>query len=100
MYREKCSGNNKIRKGLLTWDHLLDVLTYMMTISSVPITNCEDVLAQLVVDVGHQNIGVLVLLLRVAWNVTNTCCKSKLSDAIEPFEGFFQNKLFRFYRRL
>ena len=76
---------------------MLDVLTHMVTIESVAIGNCEDMHAQLVLDVGHQHIRVLVHLVRVTWNVPNTCCKSKLGDTVEPVECLFWNKLFGFH---
>jgi hypothetical protein len=79
-----------MRIVLLTWNHLLYVLAHKVTILSVAIADCEDMKAQLVLDVRHKHIGILVWLLRVAWNVANACGKSKLGDAIEPIKGFFR----------
>ena len=71
--------------GILTWNHLFDVLTYMVTINTMAVTDSEKVKPEFILEIGHQNIGVLVLLCWITWNVSDTCCKSKLRDTIKPF---------------
>lgn len=75
-------------KNKLTRQSFFDVSTNMMTIKSMPITNRKKVKAQLPKHIWNQDIGILVLFVRIAWLMPNRCCKGKFSNAIESFRSY------------
>ena len=59
----------------------------MVAVHSVAITNRKKVQAKLAKHIRNQNIGILVLLVRVSGLVAHTCSKSKFGYAVKPFCG-------------
>ena len=39
--------------GILTWNHLFDVLTYMVTINTMAVTDSEKVKPEFILEIGH-----------------------------------------------
>jgi hypothetical protein len=78
----------------LTWKLLLDVLTCEMSVSTMPVSHSEEMHPQLPHQIGHEHIRVLILLTRVARDMSDTCSESKLGDAIEPVSRCGQILLF------
>ena len=66
---------------------LLNELGDMVPVDSMTVADTEEMKAQLVDDIGHENVGVLVLLVWVAWLMAHTRSKGKLGDAVKPLCG-------------
>lgn len=71
----------------LTWQFLFHILANVVSIYAVAVAYREEVEAELVQHVGHQDVAVLVLLVWVAGLVTYRCCVGELRDAVETFTG-------------
>lgn len=61
-----------------------------MSIHAMTIADSKQVETQVVHDVGHQDVAVLVWLVRVAWLVTDARGESKLCDAVELLRGLYR----------
>ena len=77
--------------------HLFDVGRGMVPVYAMAVANGEEVEAQLVEHVRHQDVSVLVLLVRVARLMADRGCEGKLSDAVESFVRFLHSYLFCFF---
>ena len=62
---------------------LLDVSGHVVTICSVSIAHREEMQAELLEHIGHEDVRVLILLVWIAGLVTYGCGESKLGNAIE-----------------
>lgn len=69
----------------ILWHDFFHILRGVVAVDAVAITDAEEVEAKVAHHVWNQNVGVLVLLVRIARLVANARCKRKLGDAVEPF---------------
>lgn len=65
----------------------LDELRSEVAIDAVAVAHSEKVESQVTHHVWNQDVGVLVLLVRVSWLVADAGCKCELGDAVEFFVG-------------
>lgn len=73
-----------MESDVLTGELLFEVLAHVVAVDAVAVADGEEVQSQLVQHVGHQDVGVLILLVGVAGLVADGGGVGELGDAIEP----------------
>ena len=71
------------------WEALLDVCGHVVPVGSVAIAHREEVQAQLLKHVRHEDVRVLVLLVWVAWLMTHGRREGKLRNTIKSLRRSF-----------
>ena len=70
---------------ILTRELFFEVLAHVVAVHAVAIAHGEEMQSQLIQHVGHEDVGVLILLVWVSRLVAHGRGVGELGDAIEPF---------------